>query len=94
MIDPDDGCPECGTTSRVHDDGCDYLRKSECPWCLDDHADEWSDKLCRTHEAEYEGVTEDWLDKRDAGQRAEYADAIGDDEMYRYTYPTGGVWVD
>jgi hypothetical protein len=55
-----------------------------CPWCLNENDDEWSDKLCRTHEAEYEGVSEDQLDRRDAIQGAEYADAIGDDEMLRY----------
>lgn len=87
MIDPTDGCPECGTVSSTHDDDCDYPNRATCPWCVDPTDDKWSDKLCRAHEAEHDGVTETWLDKRDAAERAEYADAIGDDEMYRYAYP-------
>ena len=93
--DPDDWCPECGTVTMFHDEGCEYVNRADCPWCLDDHDDEWSDKLCRTHEAEYEGVSEDALDRRDAIHAAEIADAIDDpDAMYRYTYPTGGIWID
>lgn len=61
---------------------------NDCPWCLDENDDEWSDKLCRAHAAEHEGATETWLDKRDATQDAEYDDwareeqAAYDDEWY------------
>lgn len=36
-----------------------------CPWCTDPNAEENSDALCLTHEAEYEGLTVDQLIQRD-----------------------------
>jgi len=81
VIDQTDGCPDCGATSHVHDDGCEYLASQTCPWCLNPSDDEWSEKLCRTHEAEYEGLSVSELDRRDAERDAEYSDVIGDDGM-------------
>lgn len=48
-----------------------------CPWCVDPNEDGWDENLCNWHQAEYEGVTLDWLERRDAGQYAEYLDALG-----------------
>lgn len=48
-----------------------------CPWCLDPNDDEWSDDLCRLHEAEYEGISLAELDRRDDEQYAEYCDIYG-----------------
>ncbi len=45
-----------------------------CPWC-DPNADA-NDTLCRMHEAEYEGLTEDQLNRRDDIQRAEWLDTL------------------
>lgn len=52
-------------------------RQQSCPWCLYPNAEEWDDNLCRMHEAEYEGMSLDQLDRRDAEQYAEEADAKG-----------------
>lgn len=48
-----------------------------CTWCEDPNAEDWTENLCRTHQAEYGGVSVDWLDRRDAGQYAEYLDTLG-----------------
>lgn len=51
-----------------------------CPWCLNPDADENTpgvpDRLCRAHEAEYDGLTVDELDRRDREQYAEWADTV------------------
>lgn len=39
---------------------------SRCPWCRDvEDDDPDTDTLCRSHLAEYEGLSEDELDRRD-----------------------------
>ena len=58
-----------------------------CPWCAGDPDESFdpdtdadgSRALCRTHEAEYEGMSLDQLDRRDgdAEQYVEEADAMG-----------------
>jgi len=45
-----------------YDDPFDY---GNCPWCIDRDTDEYSEKLCRAHLAEYEGLSVDELDRRD-----------------------------
>jgi hypothetical protein len=49
-----------------------------CPWCRDD--DEAGERdpelLCRTHLAEYEGLSVDQMDRRDTEQAAEYAEWV------------------
>lgn len=52
-------------------------RATRCLWCLDPNIEDWDDSLCRMHEAEYEGLSEAELDRRDAEQYAEEADAMG-----------------
>lgn len=83
MTDPTDGCPGCGTMSRVHDVGCDYVGTDECPWCLDEHDDEYSEKLCRTHLAEYEGLSVSELDRIEDEQGA---------ELYELEDERDGAW--
>lgn len=49
-----------------------------CPWCRNPNStDESGRNLCRPHLAEYEGISEAELDRSDAEQGAEYADAMG-----------------
>lgn len=47
-----------------------------CPWCLpvvvEDDPD--PDRLCRPHLAEYEGLSENELDRMESEQAAEYAE--------------------
>lgn len=52
-------------------------RPRECPWCAGSESDEWSDEFCIWHEAEYEGLSVDQLERRDREQYAEEADAKG-----------------
>lgn len=48
-----------------------------CTWCVDPNAEDNDGTLCRMHEAEAEGFTEDALERRDAIQYAEYLDTLG-----------------
>jgi hypothetical protein len=48
-----------------------------CLWCDDPDAEDWDESLCRMHEAEYEGVSIEQLDRRDSEQYAEYLDTLG-----------------
>ena len=51
---------------------------NKCPWCKPVITDEsWSDDFCPTHEAEYEGITVDQLERIDHDQYAEELDARG-----------------
>lgn len=55
-----------------------------CPWCADPNADDDIDPelLCRMHLAEYEGLSLDELDRRDAEQASEEAEWVhGDDHL-------------
>jgi len=48
-----------------------------CLWCLgsdDDYVD--PETLCRTHLAEYEGLSVDQMERRDAEQDAEYREWV------------------
>ena len=49
-----------------------------CIWCLDPNSENDSspELLCHAHLAEYEGLSEDGMDRRDAEQYAEYADTL------------------
>lgn len=52
-----------------------------CLWCRDPNAgddlsDAEYDRLCRPHQAEYEGLSLDGLDRMEAGERADM-DALG-----------------
>lgn len=52
-----------------------------CLWCRDPNAgddlsDAEYDRLCRPHQAEYEGLSLDGLDHMEAGERADM-DALG-----------------
>lgn len=49
-----------------------------CPWCAgDDEAGERNPELlCRTHEAEHDGLSVAELDRRDREQDAEYAEWV------------------
>lgn len=40
------------------------MTTNRCPWCLDSTS-EAEEGLCRTHQAEYEGLSEAELDRRD-----------------------------
>lgn len=51
--------------------------KTLCAWCVNPSAENWDVSLCHSHEAEYEGVSEAQLDRRDSEQYAEEADAKG-----------------
>ena len=31
MYDPTDGCPECGTVSRIHEPDCEYVNREPDP---------------------------------------------------------------
>jgi len=56
------------------------MKNTRCPWCRNyDGAtgDEDPRTLCRSHLAEYEGTTEDMLDREEAETYAEMADAYG-----------------
>jgi hypothetical protein len=45
--------------------------RDTCPWCLDDNVEEYSPLLCRSHLAEYEGLSEDELDRMEDEQASE-----------------------
>ncbi|MEU7905282.1 hypothetical protein [Actinoplanes sp. NPDC049118] len=50
---------------------------SRCPWCAGNLTDDIDpEALCRAHAAEYDGLTESELDRMEAEQAAEYADAF------------------
>ena len=54
---------------------------SRCPWCALPYGaveDPDPDTLCRPHLAEYEGLSEDELDRMESEQYAEWIDATGD----------------
>lgn len=51
---------------------------SLCAWCMHPNAENWDVSLCRNHEAEYEGVSEAELDRRDSEQHTEEAEVLGD----------------
>lgn len=46
----------------------------KCSWCTNPNAEVVDDTLCRSHQAEAEGITEGQLDKRDSIEYAEYMD--------------------
>jgi hypothetical protein len=50
---------------------------NRCPWCADPNDEEWSDDLCHMHIAEYEGCSEDALDRQEAAEYAEWHDIYG-----------------
>ncbi len=52
---------------------------TSCEWCRNPDAEDVEDpfKLCPMHSAEYEGVSLDYAERRDAGQYAEYLDTLG-----------------
>lgn len=46
-----------------------------CPWCAGSEADSPDPELlCRTHQAEYEGLSVAALDRRDAAEAADLRD--------------------
>lgn len=49
----------------------------DCAWCANPNAEGWDESLCLDHQAEYEGVTVDQLERRDRDQYAEYLDTLG-----------------
>lgn len=52
---------------------------TRCPWCANpDSTDDDVDPelLCTTHLAEYEGLSVDQMERRDAVQAAEYAEWV------------------
>jgi hypothetical protein len=51
------------------------MRRKRCPWCASTAAEEWSEDLCRGHQAEYEGTTIAELDRMEREQYAEWYDA-------------------
>ena len=59
-----DECSECGEPiDYCQGHGAIY---AQCPWCQEVETDDPdTDKLCRTHLAEYEGLSVDELDRRD-----------------------------
>lgn len=61
-----------------------------CSWCVNPNAEEDDGTLCCSHLAEYEGLSESELNRRDSEQGAEMSDA----GIVSFTYPPGGVWID
>jgi len=57
-------CAECSEPIDYCQGHADIYAR--CPWCNDDDTDEYSEKFCRAHLAEYEGLSVDELDRRDA----------------------------
>lgn len=51
---------------------------ARCEWCVNPNADDVNnpDTLCVDHAAEYEGITADSSQRRDAIQYAEYLDTL------------------
>ncbi len=50
---------------------------TRCPWCADDPSDNVDPyTLCRSHLAEFEGLSEAELDRMEAEQAAAYADVL------------------
>jgi hypothetical protein len=56
-----------------YDDDGDYGDCDDCPWCASENRDDEDDVeyLCRSHLAEYEGLSENELDRRDAEEAAD-----------------------
>jgi hypothetical protein len=56
-----------------YDDDGDYGDCDDCPWCASEDRDDEDDVeyLCRSHLAEYEGLSENELDRRDAEEAAD-----------------------
>jgi hypothetical protein len=53
------------------------MTTTKCPWCNgSDNDDPDPSTLCRTHEAEYEGLSVAELDRRDDEQGAEYREWV------------------
>ena len=51
---------------------------TSCEWCRNPDAEDADPfELCPIHAAEYEGATLDYVERRDAGQYAEYLDTLG-----------------
>lgn len=51
---------------------------ARCPWCAGSYSDDDDpETLCRTHLAEYEGLSVAELDRMEAEQAAEYYDIYG-----------------
>lgn len=50
----------------------------KCEWCIDSNADDamYPEYLCHMHLAEYEGLSEAEMDRRDSEQDAEWFDTI------------------
>lgn len=53
--------------------------RPSCPWCANPSAEDTDrpDLLCRAHEAEYDGLTLNQLDRRDFEQYEEWRDIYG-----------------
>lgn len=48
------------------------LSRPRCPWCADPNSqDESGENLCRPHAAEFEGLSENELDRMESEQRAD-----------------------
>lgn len=54
------------------------MPKNRCEWCANPDAGDAQrpEDLCRTHEAEYEGLSVNELDRRDREQAAEYREWV------------------
>ncbi len=57
------------------------MKDKNCLWCTDPKADDRDltpeSHLCRSHQAEYEGLSENELDRMQDTQDAEYRDTLG-----------------
>lgn len=62
---------ECHICGEPIDYCLGHSARDTCPWCVDENAEEYSTLLCRPHLAEYEGLSENELDRMESEQATE-----------------------